>query len=75
VTAYDLRQAHLDAERCQLREASQRLLAGVPTRTNGTLTVSGPAVDAGLSRHRLYEHHADLVSEFKTAAGGGPLTP
>jgi hypothetical protein len=50
-------------------------LAGVPTRTNGTLTVSGPAVDAGLSRHRLYEHHADLVSEFKTAAGGGPLTP
>jgi len=74
MTAAD-RQAHKDHEQRLLREAMQRLLAGVPQRSNGTLTVATLAAEAGLPRHRLYEHHADLAAEFKAAAGGGPPSP
>lgn len=27
------------------------------------------------SRQRLYEHHADLITEFQTKASGGPIPP
>jgi len=53
----------------------RRLLAGAPQRSNGKLTVATLAAEAGLPRHRLYEHHADLAAEFKAAAGGGPPSP
>ena len=53
-----------------------RLLAGTPQRSNGTLTVAALAAEAALSRYRLYEHHPDLVTEFKTTTlAGGPATP
>jgi hypothetical protein len=69
------RQARLDEERRQIRQAVQRLLAGTTQRSNGKLTVAMLAVEASLPRHRLYEHHTDLVTEFKTAAGAGPVPP
>jgi hypothetical protein len=72
---HDSRQNRLEAERTQLREASQRLLTGCAGRSSGALTVAGLAIEAALPRNRLYEHHADLVTEFKSAAGGGPITP
>ncbi|MGW5456226.1 hypothetical protein [Nocardia sp. NPDC003979] len=28
-----------------------------------------------MGRQRLYEHHGDLVAEFRAAAGSGPVTP
>lgn len=69
------RQARSDTERRLIREAMQRLLAGTPQRSNGKLTVATLAIEAGLSRQRLYEHHPDLVAEFKTASGGAPIPP
>jgi hypothetical protein len=69
------RTTRLDSEREVLRQAIARLLAGTPHRSNGTLTVTTLAVEAGLPRHRLYEHHAELVAEFKTNSGGGPISP
>ncbi|MBF6333241.1 hypothetical protein [Nocardia transvalensis] len=67
------RQAQLDAEQHQLREAAKRLLTGAPHRSNGKLTVAGLATEANVPRHRLYEHHTELIAEFKAAAGGGPI--
>jgi AcrR family transcriptional regulator len=69
------RQAQRDNERRLIREATQRLLAGTPQRSKGKLTIATLAIEAGLSRQRLYEHHPDLVAEFKTASGSGPLPP
>jgi len=69
------REARKGDERRLLHEAMQRLLAGAPQRSNGKLTVATLATEAGLPRHRLYEHHADLAAEFKAAAGGGPPSP
>src|SRR6266536_646851 len=61
------RQAQLDTERQQIQDASRRLIAGTATRSNGRPTVSALAIEADLPRHRLYEHHADLIAEFVTA--------
>jgi hypothetical protein len=69
------RQAHLDNERHQVREAAQRLLTGAPQHSNGRHTVAALAVEAGISRQRLYEYHADLVAEFKTTTGRGVISP
>ena len=69
------RQAHLDHERQQIREAAQRLLAGTAQRSSGKHTVAALAVEAGISRQRLYEHHADLLARFKTTMGGGAIAP
>jgi len=74
MTAHD-RQSRLDTERQLLHQATQRLLTGSPQRSDGKLTVSALAAEAQLSRQRLYEHHADLIAEFQTKAGGGPLPP
>jgi hypothetical protein len=68
-------QARLDDERRQIRQATQRLLTGTTQRSNGKLTVATLATEAALPRHRLYEHHTDLLTEFKTAAGAGPVPP
>jgi len=69
------RQAHLDNERHQVREAAQRLLTGAPQHSNGRHTVAALAVEAGISRQRLYEHHTELVTEFKTTTGRGSVSP
>ena len=45
----------------------QREAAPVGTTSN--------AVEAGVSRQRLYEHHADLVGEFKTTTGRTTVPP
>ena len=38
--------------------------------TNGTLSIGTLAAEARLSLQRLCEHHAELLAEFKTVAGG-----
>jgi hypothetical protein len=72
---FDQHKGRLNDEKHQLRQAAERLLAGAPQRSNGRLTVSTLATEASLPRHRLYEHHAELVAEFKTAAGAGAIAP
>jgi hypothetical protein len=75
MTATD-RQARLAAEQRLIREATDRLIASKAQRSDGSLTVATLAAEAGLSRQRIYEHHADLVAEFKTKTlTGGPITP
>jgi len=65
----------MDTERQVIHQAMRRLLTGSPQRSDGKLTVSALAAEAQLPRQRLYEHHADLIAEFQTKAGGGPLPP
>jgi AcrR family transcriptional regulator len=62
------------AEREHIRAAALRLKNGTPTRSNGSLTASSLATEAGVSRQRLYEHHADLIAEFRAAAGTNRAT-
>jgi hypothetical protein len=69
------RETRLETERQHIRDAIQRLLAGRPQRSDGKLTISNLAAEADLTRQRLYDHHTDLITEFKTTAGGGPLPP
>ncbi|MGW4591708.1 hypothetical protein ACWEKJ_30695 [Amycolatopsis thermoflava] len=70
------RHTRLATEQQLIRDATERLLARTPLRSNGNLTIATLATEAGLPRHRIYEHHADLVAEFKTRAHTGtPATP
>jgi hypothetical protein len=41
-----------------------RLLAGIPLRSDGALTVVSLAVEAGVKRHVLTHRHTDLKDEF-----------
>jgi AcrR family transcriptional regulator len=69
------RSARLASEQRLLREAADRLLAGTPQRSNGSLTIATLAAEAGLPRHRVYEHHADLIAKFKTTTlAGRPIS-
>ncbi|WP_157032487.1 hypothetical protein [Kitasatospora cheerisanensis] len=63
------------AETRDLAAAISRLLAGEPIRSDGKLTVSVLAAEAAIARQRLYEHHREALTDFKTRAGGGPLVP
>ncbi|MQS04534.1 hypothetical protein, partial [Streptomyces alkaliterrae] len=56
-------QRHQD-ERIRIREAMDRLLAGRPTVSNGSLTVTALAVEADVHRMALMKRHADLKNEF-----------
>ena len=70
------RHTRLATEHQLIRDATQRLLAGSPQRSNGSLTIATLATESGLPRHRIYEHHADLVAEFKAKTHtGAPITP
>jgi hypothetical protein len=70
------RHTRLATEQQLIRDATQQLLAGTPHRSNGSLTIASLAAEAGVPRHRIYEHHADLVAEFKAKAhNGGPPPP
>ena len=51
-------------ERIHIRVAMDRLLAGKPTVSNGSLTVAALAVEAGVHRMALMKRHADLKNEF-----------
>ncbi|MEW2259831.1 hypothetical protein [Streptomyces sp. NPDC047869] len=56
-------QQHQD-ERTRIRGAIDRLLAGQPTRSNGSLTVAALAIEADVHRMALLKRHADLKEEF-----------
>jgi hypothetical protein len=56
-------QQHED-ERSRIRAAMDRLLAGKPTCSNGSLTVVALAAEAGVHRMALQRRHADLKEEF-----------
>ncbi|MDI3423398.1 hypothetical protein [Streptomyces luteolus] len=58
-----MNQQHTD-ERSRIREAMDRLLAGQPTSSNGSLTVVALAAEAGVHRMALQKRHADLKEEF-----------
>jgi hypothetical protein len=51
-------------ERARIRAAMDRLLAGQPTNSNGSLTVVALAVEAGVHRMALMKRHTDLRNEF-----------
>ncbi|MEV8128689.1 hypothetical protein AB0P07_32350 [Streptomyces sp. NPDC085944] len=53
-----------EGERSRIRAAMDRLLAGQPTRSNGSLTVVALAAEAGVHRMALQKRHADLKEEF-----------
>ncbi len=54
----------VDAERAAIGEASRRLLAGEPTRSDGKLTIKSLAAEAGIKRWMLTERHTDLKDAF-----------
>ena len=61
--------------RATIRAAMDRLLAGIPLRSDGALTVVSLAVEADDKRHVLTHRHVDLKDEFYArvrAAGGVP---
>ncbi|MGW2918960.1 hypothetical protein ACWDBF_13990 [Streptomyces angustmyceticus] len=51
-------------ERTRIREAMNRLLAGQATVSNGGLTATALAVEAGVHRMALLKRHVDLKNEF-----------
>ncbi|WP_326615304.1 hypothetical protein OG949_41130 (plasmid) [Streptomyces scopuliridis] len=57
------RTAHT-AERERINDAINRLLAGAPTRSSGSLTVEALAAEADVHRMALYKRHADLRELF-----------
>lgn len=66
---------HNDEERHAVLAAIGRLRNNTAERSNGAHTVVALAAESGVSRQRLYEHHSDLISDFKTAAGAGSIMP
>jgi hypothetical protein len=51
-------------ERDRIRAAMDRVLAGTPEQSNGTLTVVALAIEAGVPRNALTQRHTDLKDEF-----------
>lgn len=68
-------EARNDEERQQVRAAMSRIRDNKAEQSNGGRTVVALADESGISRQRLYEHHSDLLNEFKAAVGCGPVTP
>ncbi|MET8218823.1 hypothetical protein [Streptomyces hirsutus] len=58
-----MNQQHED-ERSRIRAAMDRLLAGQPICSDGSLTVVALAAEAGVHRMALQKRHADLKEEF-----------
>ena len=67
--------ARNDEERQQVRAAMSRLRDNKAEQSNGAHTVVALADESGVPRQRLYEHHSDLLNEFKATVGCGPVTP
>ncbi len=64
-----------DEEHQQVRAAMNRLRDNKAEQSNGARTVVALADESGVPRQRLYEHHSDLLNEFKATVGCGPVTP
>lgn len=58
-----MNQQHQD-ERIRIREAIDRLLAGQPIASDGSLTVVALATEASVHRMALQKRHVDLKNEF-----------
>jgi len=65
--------ARADEERRLIAEAVQRLVARTPQRSDGKLTIATLAAESGVSRQRLSEYHADLITEFRAQTTGVPV--
>ena len=63
--------------RQQIRDAMERLLAGKPIRSNGSLYVTTLAEEAGVKRNMLTHKHTDLQDEFRRRVEliGSPMPP
>jgi hypothetical protein len=51
-------------ERDRIRAAMNRIVAGVPERSNGALTIVALALEADVPRNALTQRHTDLKNEF-----------
>lgn len=67
--------ARNDEEHQRVRAAMSRLQDNKAEQSNGARTVVALADESGVPRQRLYEHHSDLLNEFKATVGCGPVTP
>ncbi|MDI9894735.1 hypothetical protein QM797_08345 [Rhodococcus sp. IEGM 1381] len=56
-------------KRALIQNAIANLTSGNPTCSDGKLTISNLAKEAGLHRQRLYDEFPDLVEQFRTQAG------
>lgn len=63
-----------DEERQRIRAAINRIRDNKAERSDGAHTVVALAAESGIPRQRLYEHHSDLINEFKATVGRGPVT-
>ncbi len=64
-----------DEERQRVRAAMSRIRDNKAEQSNGARTVVALADESGVPRQRLYEHHSDLLDEFKATVGQVPITP
>ncbi|BBX33149.1 hypothetical protein MMAG44476_35796 [Mycolicibacterium mageritense DSM 44476 = CIP 104973] len=64
-----------EEERLLVQAAMLRLRENKAERSNGAHTVVALADESGIPRQRLYEHHSDLLNEFKASVGCGPVFP
>lgn len=64
-----------DEERLLVQAAMLRLRENKAERSNGAHTVVALADESGIPRQRLYEHHSDLLNEFKASVGCRPVSP
>lgn len=55
---------HRDDERSRIRAATDRLLSGQPTASDGSLTIVALAAEAGVHRMALVKRHVDLKNDF-----------
>jgi septal ring factor EnvC (AmiA/AmiB activator) len=62
-------------ERDRIRAAMQRILDGVPQRSNGALTVVALALEADVPRNALTQRHPDLKNEFYELVAERDATP
>lgn len=62
-------------ERDRIRAAMQRILDGVPQRSNGALTVVALALEADVPRNALTQRHPDLKNEFYELVAERGATP
>lgn len=64
-----------DGVRRTVRDAMDRLLLGVPIRSDGKLTIKSLAVEAGIKRWVLTHQHTDLKEEFRERCDRQGETP
>uniref|UniRef100_UPI003F58F2AA hypothetical protein n=1 Tax=Mycolicibacterium obuense TaxID=1807 RepID=UPI003F58F2AA len=64
-----------EEERQAVLSAITRIHDGRAERSNGAHTVVALATESGITRQRLYEHHSDLLNDFKATAGATSVGP